>query len=123
MNRLFLRNLLCCLRFHRKLQRGRDSSALDALVRFSSQRESRLRSLFSSYFLTRALFRFVCNVQLFTREKPVDSVVAPEKKKTGIFGGLFSSNSAKSKAEDDEEDKDFEGFSFHGDGSGKSVLD
>ena len=81
-------------------------------------------SLFIDLFLVRYfLLSSFLREQMFTREKPVDSVVAPEKKKTGLFGGFFGGAAAKSKAEDDEEDKDFEGFSFHGDGSGKSVLD
>lgn len=51
----------------------------------------------------------------------MDSVAEPTKAK-GFLGGLFGGN----KRYEEEEDKDFEGFSFHGgpgaDGK-KSVLD
>ena len=43
------------------------------------------------YFLLSSFLR----EQMFTREKPVDSVVAPEKKKTGLFGGFFGGAAAK----------------------------
>jgi hypothetical protein len=43
-------------------------------------------------------------------------VETPSTKKSGLFGGMFG---GKGKI-DEEEDKDFEGFSYHGD---RSVLD
>jgi hypothetical protein len=60
---------------------------------------------------------------VFTRENPVDSVVAPDKKKTGLFGGLFGGGSSAKGKGAEEEDADFEGFSFHGSHAGRSVLD
>jgi serine/threonine protein kinase len=54
---------------------------------------------------------------VFTREKPIDSVVETPSNKKGLFGGMFGSKGKYV----EEEDKDFEGFSYHGDQ--KSILD
>lgn len=49
---------------------------------------------------------------VFTREKPVDSVAEPTRGGRGLLSGLLGFGGAASRAQDDT---DFEGFSFHGD--------
>jgi hypothetical protein len=71
---------------------------------------------------------------VFTKEKPVDSVVEPSKSSRGkgggggkkdggggLWAGIFGSKGRY----EEEEDNDFEGFSFHGGGGedGRSILD
>lgn len=53
---------------------------------------------------------------MFTREAPVDSVVEPERKTGGLFGGLFSSGRQASSKAQPQADKDFEGFSYADEG-------